>query len=153
MFGCEVTRAAWQQQDNRWELSTSKGPMTADVLIGAFGALAEPSLPSIPGIDDFDGELFHSAQWNHDADLAGKRVAVIGTGASAIQLVPAIADTVAHIDVYQRTAPWLLPRFDRAFNRVERWAFRNIPATLRLARAAFTRRARVRSSGWPRTPA
>ncbi|HEV7854926.1 MAG TPA: NAD(P)/FAD-dependent oxidoreductase [Mycobacterium sp.] len=136
-FGCEVKRAAWQQHRNRWELSTSHGTMTADVLIGAFGALAEPSAPSIPGIDDFDGELFHSAQWNHGADLTGKRVAVIGTGASAIQLVPAIADTVAHIDVYQRTAPWLLPRFDRAFTRVERWAFRNIPAALRLARTGI----------------
>jgi cation diffusion facilitator CzcD-associated flavoprotein CzcO len=69
--------------------------------------------------------------------LAGKRVAVIGTGASAIQLVPAIADTVAHIDVYQRTAPWLLPRFDRAFTRLERWVFRNFPAALRLARAGI----------------
>ena len=136
-FGCEVKRAAWQQRHNRWELSTSHGTMTADNLIGAFGALAEPSLPSIPGIEDFDGELFHSAQRNHSADLTGKRVAVIGTGASAIQRVPAIADTAARIDVYQRTAPWLLPRFDRAFHRVERWASRNIAAMLRLARAGI----------------
>jgi cation diffusion facilitator CzcD-associated flavoprotein CzcO len=137
VFGCQVTRAAWQEEHHRWELSTSHGTMTADVLIGAFGALAEPSLPAIDGIDEFDGELFHSAQWNHDADLTGKRVAVIGTGASAIQIVPAIADTVDHIDVYQRTAPWLLPRFDRPFTKVERWAFRNIPGVLRLARAGI----------------
>jgi cation diffusion facilitator CzcD-associated flavoprotein CzcO len=137
VFGCDVTRAAWQDDRQHWELSTSHGTMTSDVLIGAFGALAEPSLPAIPGIDDFDGELFHSAQWNHDADLTGKRVAVIGTGASAIQIVPAIADDVAHIDVYQRTAPWLLPRFDRPFTRVERWAFRNVPGVLRLARAGI----------------
>jgi cation diffusion facilitator CzcD-associated flavoprotein CzcO len=136
-FACEVKRAAWQEQHRRWELSTSQGTLTADVLIGAFGALAEPSLPGIPGIDDFDGELFHSAQWNHEADLTGKRVAVIGTGASGIQIVPAIADDVEHIDVYQRTAPWLLPRFDRPFTRFERWAFRNIPGVLRLARAGI----------------
>ena len=137
VFGCHVKRATWQERNHCWELATSHGTMTADVLIGAFGALAEPSLPDIPGIDDFDGDLFHSAQWNHDADLAGKRVAVIGTGASAIQIVPAIADTVAHIDVYQRTAPWLLPRFDRPFTRAERWVFRNIPGVLRLARAGI----------------
>lgn len=137
VFGCHVTRAAWQDERNLWELTTSRGMLTADVLIGAFGALAEPSLPDIPGIDEFSGELFHSAQWNHDADLTGKRVAVIGTGASAIQIVPAIAEDVAHIDVYQRTAPWLLPRFDRPFTRAERWAFRNIPGVLRLARAGI----------------
>ena len=99
--------------------------------------LPEPSLPGITGIDEFDGELFHSAQWNHDADLTGKRVAVIGTGASGIQIVPAIADDVAHLDVYQRTAPWLLPRFDRPFTRVERWVFRNVPGVLALARAGI----------------
>jgi cation diffusion facilitator CzcD-associated flavoprotein CzcO len=137
VFGCEVKRAAWQEQHSRWELSTSHGTLTADVLIGAFGALAEPSLPDIPGIDTFEGEVFHSAQWNHSADLTGKRLAVIGTGASAIQIVPAIADSVGHIDVYQRTAPWLLPRFDRAFTRPERWVFRNIPGVLRLARAGI----------------
>ncbi|KUI44839.1 4-hydroxyacetophenone monooxygenase [Mycobacterium sp. GA-1199] len=137
VFGCQVRRAAWQEERHCWELSTTRGTLTADVLIGAFGALAEPSLPAIPGIDDFDGELFHSAQWNHDADLTGKRVAVIGTGASAIQIVPAIADAVAHIDVYQRTAPWLLPRFDRPFTRAERWVFRNIPGVLWLARAGI----------------
>ncbi|WP_418769525.1 flavin-containing monooxygenase [Mycobacterium neumannii] len=152
VFGCEVTRAAWQEEHHCWALSTTRGTMTADVLIGAFGALAEPSLPAIPGIDDFDGELFHSAQWNHDANLAGKRVAVIGTGASAIQIVPAIADTVAHIDVYQRTAPWLLPRFDRPFTRAERWAFRNIPGVLRLARAGIYAAREVQVVGLAKNP-
>jgi cation diffusion facilitator CzcD-associated flavoprotein CzcO len=153
VFGCQVTRAAWQEERNCWELSTSHGTMTAEVLIGAFGALAEPSLPPIPGIDDFAGELFHSAQWNHDADLTGKRVAVIGTGASAIQIVPAIADTVAHIDVYQRTAPWLLPRFDRPFTAVERWAFRNIPGVLRLARAGIYAARETQVLGLAKNPA
>jgi cation diffusion facilitator CzcD-associated flavoprotein CzcO len=135
VFGCEVTRAAWNGDIGRWDVQTSKGPFCADVLIGGFGALAEPSLPAVEGLDTFDGDIFHSAQWNHSADLDGRRVAVIGTGASAIQLVPAIADQVAHIDVYQRTAPWLLPRLDRPFTRLERWAFRNVPGAARLARA------------------
>ncbi|WP_172831293.1 flavin-containing monooxygenase [Mycobacterium asiaticum] len=137
VFNCHVKKAVWSEEDRQWELSTTRGSMTAEVLIGAFGALAEPKLPDIPGIDDFAGTLFHSAQWNHDADLTGKRVAVIGTGASGIQIVPAIVDKVEHIDVYQRTAPWLLPRFDRPFSRPEQWAFRKFPGLLRLARAGI----------------
>jgi cation diffusion facilitator CzcD-associated flavoprotein CzcO len=142
VFNCQMTRAAWQEEHHRWELSTNHGTMTADVLIGAFGALAEPSLPAIAGVDDFEGELFHSAQWNHAADLTGKRVAIIGTGASAIQIVPAIADDVAHIDVYQRTAPWLLPRFDRPFTKLERWAFRNVPGVTAVGSGRHLRRPR-----------
>ncbi|OBK44700.1 flavin-containing monooxygenase [Mycobacterium kubicae] len=137
VFNCEVTNARWQRDHLRWELTTSRGAVTADVLVAAFGALAEPKLPPIPGIEDFTGELFHSARWNHDADLSGKRVAVIGTGASGIQIIPAIVDTVSHMDVYQRTAPWLLPRFDRPFTAAERWLFRRVPALMRLARAGI----------------
>src|SRR5579875_1680771 len=137
VFNCEVTNAHWQPGAHRWELTTSHGSFTADVLVAAFGALAEPRLPPIAGIEDFSGELFHSARWNHDADLSGKRVAVIGTGASGIQIVPAIADQVSRLDVYQRTAPWLLPRFDRPFTAAERWLFRRVPVVLWLARAGI----------------
>jgi cation diffusion facilitator CzcD-associated flavoprotein CzcO len=137
VFGCEVNNASWNDDQQRWELLTSHGRFTADVVIAAFGALAEPALPAIAGIEGFNGELFHSARWNQDTDLSGKRVAVIGTGASAIQIVPAIADVAAHIDVYQRTAPWLVPRRDRTFTRAERWAFRTVPSVMRLARAAI----------------
>jgi cation diffusion facilitator CzcD-associated flavoprotein CzcO len=137
VFGCEVKNAVWNDVRQRWELLTSQGRFTADVVIAAFGALAEPALPNIAGIEDFTGELFHSARWNQDIDLSGKRVAVIGTGASAIQIVPAIADIAAHIDVYQRTAPWLVPRRERRFTRAERWAFRILPGVLRLARASI----------------
>nr|WP_197377602.1 NAD(P)/FAD-dependent oxidoreductase [Mycolicibacterium baixiangningiae] len=151
-FGCSVSRAAWNPTESRWELSTDSGPVTADVLITAFGSLAEPSLPAIPGIESFDGEMFHSARWNHNADLAGKRVAVIGTGASAIQIVPAIAGQVAHLDVYQRTAPWLLPRFDRPFTRAEQWAFRNIPGFLRVARAGIYTGREVQVVGLAKNP-
>ena len=79
-------------------------------MVTGSGGLSEPKLPEIEGIESFDGEIFHSARWNHDYDLTGKRVAVIGTGASAIQIVPEVAEQVAHLDVYQRTAPWVMPR-------------------------------------------
>ncbi|MFD9615010.1 NAD(P)-binding domain-containing protein, partial [Streptomyces sp. NPDC059083] len=98
-FDCEMTVARWNTEDARWELQTSQGPFSADILVSAVGALCEPNLPDIKGINDFQGEIFHSARWNHDSDLTGKRVAVIGTGASAIQIVPNIAGQVAHLDV------------------------------------------------------
>ncbi|WP_167380242.1 flavin-containing monooxygenase [Mycobacterium scrofulaceum] len=137
VFGCAVKDAAWNDGRRRWELVTDQGRLTADMVISAFGALAEPSTPNIRGINRFDGELFHSARWNHDADLSGKRVAVIGTGASAVQIVPAIADVAAHIDVYQRTAPWLLSRHERPFRRAEQRAFGWVPGLARLMRAGI----------------
>jgi cation diffusion facilitator CzcD-associated flavoprotein CzcO len=137
VFGCDVVSARWNDADTRWELDTTKGHFTATIVISAVGALCEPSLPNIEGIDKFKGEIFHSAQWNHEADLTGKRVAVIGTGASAIQIVPAIVGHVAQLDVYQRTAPWLLPRMDRPYTLPERLAFRHVPGYQRLSRAAI----------------
>ncbi|MDV7244861.1 MULTISPECIES: NAD(P)/FAD-dependent oxidoreductase [Rhodococcus] len=152
VFDCDVTEARWNCGVSRWELTTNRGHFSADTVICAFGALAEPSLPSIPGIEVFDGEIFHSAQWNHDADLTGTRVAVIGTGASAIQIVPAIVDQVQHLDVYQRTAPWLLPRFDRAYTRIERWAFHHVPGVQRLLRAAIYGGREVQVVGLAKAP-
>jgi cation diffusion facilitator CzcD-associated flavoprotein CzcO len=137
LFDTELTRAEWDSEAQHWFVSTTRGEFTADVLVPAVGALAEPQLPDIPGIDSFRGELFHSARWNHDADLTGKRVALIGTGASAIQIGPAIADSVAHLDVYQRTAPWVLPRRDRAYTRLEKRAYRHVPGLQRVAREAI----------------
>ncbi|MXQ75882.1 NAD(P)-binding domain-containing protein [Rhodococcus rhodochrous] len=135
VFGCDVQTARWNTTTHRWDVATTRGKYSAKVVISAVGALCEPSLPDIEGISGFEGEIFHSARWNHDADLAGKRVAVIGTGASAIQIVPAIAGTVGRLDVYQRTAPWILPRFDREYTAPERFAFRHIPGFQRLSRA------------------
>ncbi|WP_435277876.1 flavin-containing monooxygenase [Rhodococcus yananensis] len=134
-FGCEVKSAHWNTTTHRWDVTTDHGDISARVVVSAVGALCEPSLPDITGIENFQGEIFHSARWNHDADLAGKRVAVIGTGASAIQIVPAIAGKVAHLDVYQRTAPWVMPRADREYTPVERFAFRHVPGFQRLSRA------------------
>jgi len=137
LFDTEVTSAQWDDGATRWVVQTTRGTFTADVLVGAIGALCEPALPDILGIDTFHGEVFHSSRWNHDSDLTGKRVAVIGTGASAIQIVPAIADRVAHLDVYQRTAPWVMPRHDRAYSKPESLAYKHIPGLQRLARQAI----------------
>ncbi|WP_043656800.1 flavin-containing monooxygenase [Nocardia thailandica] len=137
LFGCDVLGMRWNAETARWEITTSKGDFTADTVVSAVGALCEPSLPDIKGINDFEGEIFHSARWDHDVELEGKRVAVIGTGASAIQIVPAIVGKVAHLDLYQRTAPWLLPRMDRPYFLPERLAFKYVPAVQRLSRAAI----------------
>jgi cation diffusion facilitator CzcD-associated flavoprotein CzcO len=142
LFDTEVTLAAWDATSNQWHVDTTRGGFAADVLVGAVGALAEPSLPEIKGIDSFTGDVFHSARWNHDSDLAGKRVAIIGTGASAIQIGPAIAlrsdgKGVGHLDVYQRTAPWVMPRRDRAYSKVEALAYKRVPLLQRAAREAI----------------
>jgi cation diffusion facilitator CzcD-associated flavoprotein CzcO len=137
LFETEVTLARWDDAAQKWLVDTTSGNFTADVLVGAVGALCEPSLPAIKGIESFQGEVFHSARWNHDADLTGKRVAIIGTGASAIQIGPAIADDVAHLDVYQRTAPWIMPRHDRTYPKVESFAYQHVPFLQRAAREAI----------------
>src|SRR3954453_513314 len=108
----EVTDARWDADANRWRLTTTDGPYTADVVVAAPGPLSEPSIPEIPGIEDFEGTIFHTATWNHDHDLRGRRVAVVGTGASAIQVVPEIAEVAEHLDVIQRTPPWVVPHRD-----------------------------------------
>jgi cyclohexanone monooxygenase len=126
-FGVTVEDISWDEEDRVWEVATDAGTVTADFVLSGAGGLSEPKLPEITGIDSFQGEVFHSARWNHDYDLAGKRVAVIGTGASSIQIVPEIAEQVAHLDVYQRTAPWVMPRKDRDYKPVERLAFRYLP--------------------------
>ena len=136
-FGCRLEEARWDDEEQRWHLRTTLGSLTADVLVSAAGALSDPKLPDIDGIDSFAGEIFHSSQWDHEQDLTGKRVAVIGTGASAIQIVPEIAERVAHLDVYQRTAPHVIPRRDRAYSRLERLAFRHVPAVQKAYRTGI----------------
>ncbi|MDQ2749416.1 MAG: NAD(P)/FAD-dependent oxidoreductase [Actinomycetota bacterium] len=137
LFNTEVTSAQWDADARHWLVETTAGAVSADVVVAAIGALCEPALPDITGIEKFQGEVFHSSRWDHDCDLAGKRVAVIGTGASAIQIGPAIADQVAHLDIYQRTAPWVTPRRDRAYTKPEVFAYKHIPGMQRLAREAI----------------
>ena len=126
-FGVTVEDLVFDEDDQLWTVATDAGTVVADVVITGSGGLSEPKLPEIDGIESFQGEVFHSARWNHDYDLAGKRVAVIGTGASSIQIVPEVAEQVAHLDVYQRTAPWVMPRNDREYTRVEKLGFRYLP--------------------------
>jgi cation diffusion facilitator CzcD-associated flavoprotein CzcO len=134
LFDTELTSAQWDADAAHWIVHTTRGTFTADVLVAAIGALCEPALPDIKGIDTFQGEFFHSSRWNHDSDLTGKRVAIIGTGASAVQIAPAIVEQVAHLDIYQRTAPWVVPRHDRAYSTLESLAYKYIPGLQRLAR-------------------
>lgn len=135
-FGFDVRRAVWDDDTATWTLTSATGDeVTCDVLVNAVGALKDPKYPDIEGLDGFTGPVMHSARWDHDVDLAGKRVGSIGTGASAIQFVPQLADRAAELTVFQRTPPWIIPRMDRTFSRAERFAFRHVPG----ARAAFRR--------------
>lgn len=136
-FGCEVESARWDDAASRWRLQTSSGPLSARVLVAAAGPLHEPKLPDVPGLAEFDGTIFHSATWDHDHDLRGERVAVIGTGASSIQFVPQIQPEVAELHLFQRTAPWVMPRRQRRFTRIERSVYRRVPALQRATRSAI----------------
>jgi len=126
-FNHAVTEARFDEPTATWHVTTTNGTFVARTLLLGNGALHLPSLPDIEGLDRFEGTLFHSAQWNHDYDLAGKRVAVIGTGASSIQFVPQIAPKVKQLHVYQRTAPWIIPKRDRPIHPTERWTLEHVP--------------------------
>jgi cation diffusion facilitator CzcD-associated flavoprotein CzcO len=135
-FGAEVHEARWDVAAQHWRLRTAVGSLTADVVILANGPLAEPAIPDIPGLERFAGQRFHSAQWPADADLIGKRVAVIGTGASAAQLIPEIQPDVARLTVFQRTPPWVLPHSNRPISELEQALYGRVPAAQRLVRGA-----------------
>ena len=134
-LGCEVVGAAWDPEAQQWRISTSDGELRSRVLVSAAGPLVEPKVPDLPGLERFEGATFHTARWNHDYDLRGKRVAAVGTGASAIQFVPEIQPVVDRLHVFQRTPPWVVPHSNRPITRFERWLYRRVPAAQRLARA------------------
>lgn len=136
-FDAEVRDARWDEEERVWRIETPAGSLAADALVFGAGALSEPSLPDVPGLGDFAGTIFHSAAWRHDHDLAGERVAVIGTGASAIQFVPRIQPRVARLYVFQRTPPWVMPRADRPVGARERAFYRSAPIAQRLSRAGI----------------
>jgi cation diffusion facilitator CzcD-associated flavoprotein CzcO len=133
----EVLSAHWDEGHAHWSIETSRGRFTATVLVSATGQLSEPALPQLPGLERFTGTALHTSRWNHSLDLAGVRVGVIGTGASAVQLVPAIADQVTALHVFQRTAAWVLPQPNRVRSHVERWALWTFPWLQRAARATL----------------
>jgi cation diffusion facilitator CzcD-associated flavoprotein CzcO len=148
-FGTEVTAATFDEHTGRWTLGTANGEtFEFDVLISAVGQLSRPALPQIPGIEDFAGRSFHSAAWDHDHDLTGRRVAVIGTGASAIQFVPRIQPRVASLTLFQRTAPYLLPKPDRAYQWWHHELFRRLPPVQLAGRASIWALCEVMTKGW-----
>jgi cation diffusion facilitator CzcD-associated flavoprotein CzcO len=135
--GTEVKAASWDEERGRWRVETSAGAHEADLLLAACGQLSVPKVPPIAGLEDFAGPAFHTAEWRHDVDLAGKRVAVIGTGCSAIQVVPAIQPIAAGIDVYQRSPGWTFPKMDHEYSPRARALFKRFPLLHRLDRASI----------------
>jgi cation diffusion facilitator CzcD-associated flavoprotein CzcO len=152
-FGVEVAGARWDADEHRWHVATNQGEYTARFLVAGIGALHIPNIPKLPGIESFAGETFHSATWNHDYDLTGKRVAVIGTGASAIQFVPRIAPDVAKLTIFQRTPPWILPKPDHPMPGWVRTLFRLVPGAQRLYRDALYWLLEARAIGFNGHPA
>ncbi|WP_460852889.1 flavin-containing monooxygenase [Nocardioides montaniterrae] len=133
----EVVAATYDDATGRWSVEVAGGErLECDVLVSAVGQLSRPAIADIPGRDEFAGEQFHSAQWRHDLDLAGRRVAVIGTGASAIQFVPELQPTVGRMTIFQRTPAHLAPRWDRSFSGLHHKVFEHAPLT-QLAERGF----------------
>lgn len=142
-LGTRVMQARHDDASHTWRLTLGdrdgnvRGEIDADIVIAASGPLSRPALPSIPGLERFAGKLFHSARWDHGYALEGKTVAVIGTGASAVQFVPRIQPRVARLHLFQRTPPWVLPKPDRPVSRRRAWLFRHLPLAQRIARSAI----------------
>ncbi|HJU65410.1 MAG TPA: NAD(P)/FAD-dependent oxidoreductase [Gemmatimonadaceae bacterium] len=127
-FDSEVREAVFDEHAGRWRVTTQQGSVySARVVTSCMGGLSRPQLPKVPGIDRFEGPAFHSSLWDHSVDMAGKRIGVIGTGASAIQFVPQIVPRVAKLHLFQRTPPWILPKPDRPIHEWERSLFRGMP--------------------------
>jgi cation diffusion facilitator CzcD-associated flavoprotein CzcO len=156
-FGTELERADWDETARMWRLSVRAdaggggaraglSEIEARVFVSASGPFVDPTWPAIPGLESFAGARFHSARWDHGIDPAGTRVAVIGTGASAIQFVPELRKVAAHVDVFQRSAPWIMPRLDRGTSRLRRAAFRRLPVLQRISRGFTFRTYELR---WP----
>lgn len=133
-FRVRVLGATWGEEEELWRVECSDGPMSAEILISGMGGLSEPSIPDIEGLDSFEGPKFHSARWDHSVALAGKSVAVIGTGASAIQIVPKIQPEVERLHLFQRTPPWIMPHADRPLSELERRLYRAFPIAQRMMR-------------------
>lgn len=134
-FNTDIVGARFDEERGQWQLTTSSGEVvTARVVISGVGGLVDPAYPKIPGLDEFTGAKFHTARWNHDYDLTGKRVAVIGTGASAIQVVPSIAPLVERLLVFQRTPAWIMPKHDRFYRASTQHFLARHPLLLNLSR-------------------
>jgi len=133
-LGTEVIDPEWDEIGCKWALTTSAGGFEADLLVAACGQLTNPSVPPIPGVDRFAGPVMHTARWDAEVRFDGRRVAVIGTGASAVQVVPELAKVASHLDVFQIDAPWLLPKPNPPYRSWERRLFRRLPTAMRVER-------------------
>lgn len=135
-FKHELLSAKWDESQQQWNLQTTKGIFQAKTVVFSTGPITEPALPKIKGIETFNGEMFHSARWNHVVDLTGKRIAVVGTGASAIQFIPQIQPVAKKIVVFQRTAPWVLPKVDLSLNETAKGVIEKYPVIQQLWRSS-----------------
>ncbi|MDY7564594.1 alpha/beta hydrolase fold domain-containing protein [Pseudomonas sp. RTC3] len=150
-FGAEVASAEFDEVTSLWQVTQKNGSvLSASLLISGTGQLSRPAFPKLAGMDTFKGHVFHSATWDHSYSLAGKRVAVVGTGASAIQFVPAIAEQVEHLKVFQRSPAHMIPRPDRAYSEREKSLLRNIPWTMTAYRASIYMRYESRALAFTR---
>lgn len=134
-FNTNVKGIYFKEENGYWEVETDSGEvLLARTVISGNGGLSRPSIPDLPGLENFTGKVFHSAKWDHSFDLQGKEVAVIGTGASAIQIVPAIAPVVKTLNLFQRTPPWIISKQDRAISDEERLLYSILPFTQQIYR-------------------
>ena len=152
-FNQAVKEARYNEETKRWHVKTASGAIyVARVLVSGMGGLSTASYPALKGIENFKGKTFHSQDWDHQYALEGKKVAVIGTGASAIQFVPQVVPKVAHMDLYQRTPPWIVPKPDRAMTSAEKTLFKYIPQTQEALRNAIYTQLEVRALGFVFNP-
>jgi cation diffusion facilitator CzcD-associated flavoprotein CzcO len=135
--GTELQAATWDEAGQRWHLQTNRGSFNAQIVIAATGGLVEPKIPQVPGLDTFEGTSFHSARWNHDHDLRGKRIGVVGTGASAAQFIPIVQREAEHLTVFQRTPGWVLPRGNQPHRPLSKRVFERYPGVQRALRTAI----------------
>lgn len=146
-LGTEVLEAVFDEQSQRWRVRTSRGDYSAAVLLVCAGRLSEPRLPAVPGLDAFAGPAFHSARWREDVDLDGARVGIVGSGASAVQIVPHLAERAAEVVLFQRSAPYVVPRRNRAYPPHERRTLSRAPGALSRLREQLFWRAELGFAG------
>ena len=152
-LGTEVERATWLDDEGRWRIELAGDEvLEADLFLPACGQLSRPKASDLPGVEHFEGDIFHSARWRHDVPLEGRRVAVVGTGASVIQLVPAIAERTGHLTVFQRSAPWTLPKMDKPIPALQRRLYARFPDVQRVVRRAYYRQFEALVPAFTRRP-
>ena len=136
-FDTRVRSAVWRSEEGVWKVVTNMGSIKCRVLISACGALHKPVLPQIEGMQRFRGDSFHSSNWNHDVDIRGKNVGIVGSAASAVQIAPAIADKVGSLHVFQRTPNWYFPKFDPVYPELVKKLFQHFPYLMTVQRLLF----------------